>query len=296
MKKTLLALSFVALIATSAKADVPGFEWTIGSDFCSTYIWRGMNIGGLSAQPDIMLGFAGLQLEAWANLGLKNYSFKDFSNTNDFQKELDLTLSYNISGVKVGATEYHYFDGSRYFNLRDYDLEAYLNGTNTTDQLEVFLEFDLSAILEKIPLKFGWYTLVAGDDKYLVDPAGKYVSAEEMESITDRTGYKAKRAFSTYVELAYDIKLIDELKLTPTIGFTPWKSTYTDFEGKFAVNNISLKLDWEHEINEHVSIDLYALASINTYNINKENLFPPVADTYYTQRLNGVIGFGVWFF
>ena len=296
MKRLFIVMSAMLLTVTSAKAEVKGFEWTVGSDFVSSYLWRGLNIGGLAAQPDVMLSYAGIELEAWANLGLWNNSFKDFSNTNKFNPELDLTLSYSYSLVKVGVTHQHYFDGSRFFDLKNYDYSAYKAEDYSGDQLEVFAEFDLAEVIEIVPLKIGWYTFVAGDDKYFITPDKQYISADDLANVTDDTGYDVKRAFSTYIEVSYDAALPFNLTLTPTIGITPWRSMYTNYEGKFAVNNISLKLNWEYEINDHICLDLYALGSLNTHGLTKDNLIPARADSYSYQQLNGVIGLGLWFF
>ncbi|MBQ7209509.1 MAG: hypothetical protein IJS05_01235 [Paludibacteraceae bacterium] len=293
--KRLVLLCVAVLTLWTARAEVPGFTWTVGTDLVSTYLWRGLNLGGLSAQPDVMIGFGGLELEAWANLGVQNYDFKNFKTNNAFIPELDLTLGYHIFGLKVGATHYHYFDGSKYFDLKNYDYNAYRADDYSTDQLEVFLTYDLGEVLENIPLKFGWYTFVAGDDKYFVDADGNYVSSDDMQSVIDDSGYSLKRAFSTYIELGYDINLPLGISLTPTIGMTPWRSQYTFYDGKFAVNNVSLKFNWEYEAGDHFCLDLYAMAMLNTYGINKNNVFTSFKDMA-DQRLNGVIGIGLWFY
>lgn len=293
--KRLVLLSVALVTFAMARAEFPGFSWTVGTDLVSTYLWRGLNLGGLSAQPDVMLGYGGLEVEAWANLGVLNYAFKDFANNNAFNPELDLTVSYSLFGARIGATHFHYFDGSRYFNLRNYGYQDYLNGNHTTDQLEVFAEFNLGELVEKVPLKIGWYTFVAGDDKYFVDPNGEYISAEDLENVVDDEGYDVKRAFSTYIELSYTAELPLGFSLIPTIGITPWRSQYTNYEQKFAVNNISLKLNWELEVGEHFALDVYAMGMVNTYGINKDNLFLPLAQMN-DQRLNGAIGVGLWFY
>lgn len=282
----LLFCGFVAMV-TIAKAEMPGFEWTVGADVTSTYLWRGQNLGGLSFQPDVMLGYGGFQLEAWGNIGTLDYTFKTFN------PELDLTLSYNIFGFKVGVTHYHYFDGSKFFYLRPYSYKDYVAEKYNTDQLEVFLEFNLGDILENVPLKFGWYTYVAGDDMY--PDYDNPIISNPSPGVADTT-YNMKQAYSTYIELGYDVKLPKGFTLTPTVGITPWKGYYTDYEGKFGVNNISLKLNWEYEVNDHLAIDIYAMGMVNTYGINKQNLITAIADTYNNQRLNGCIGLGIWLY
>ena len=65
---------------------------------------------------------------------------------------------------------------------------------------------------------------------------------------------------------------------------------------KFAVTNISLKINEEWELN-HVTLDLFAQATLNPDGINKENVFIKGSgdEKLYNQKLNGVIGLGIWF-
>ncbi len=111
-KRILTALVAVAMTTSSFAWEFPGFEWTVGADVTSSYIWRGLNFGGLAIQPDAMVGYGGLQLEAWANISPADYKFKEFA------PELDLTLSYSIFGFRVGITHQYYFDGTKFFDFK----------------------------------------------------------------------------------------------------------------------------------------------------------------------------------
>lgn len=284
MKKTILPLLFLCFLGTqSASAfDFPGFEWSVGADLTSAYLWRGMRYGGLAFQPDLSIGYGGLTIEGWANLSPEDYTFKNFA------PELDVKLSYSVAGFTVGVNHLYYFDGSKYFNFKGSGYNDYINETNSTTQTEVFAEFNLGDLLDAVPLHLGWYTYIAGDDKY-IDEAHPVVNG------TDTT-FNMKRAYSSYIEVSYDINLPLNFTLTPTVGMTPWKSTYTFYEGNFAFNNLSLKLNWELEVGDHFSLDIYAIGMLNTYGINKENLVPEIRNSYCNQRLNGAIGIGLWLY
>lgn len=261
-----MALLSVMSINAVRAFEFPGFEWGVGTDITTAYLWRGMRYGGLAVQPDVNIGFGGLKVDAWWNLSPIDYTFKEFN------PEMDLTLSYSIAGLTLGATHYYYFDGSKFFGFKD---------EGNTSQLEVFAEFNLGDVLETVPLHVGWYTYVAGDDCY---------------DAIQGTDTISKRAYSSYIDVSYDINLPLNFTLTPTVGMTPWKSFYTDYEGGFAVNNVSLKLNWELEVGDHFCLDVYAIGMLNTYGINKQNIVPEISNSYMNQRLNGAIGIGIWLY
>ena len=76
---------------------------------------------------------------------------------------------------------------------------------------------------------------------------------------------------------------------------SPWESPIYGND-KFAVTNISLKINEEWEF-EHVTLDLFAQGSLNPDGINKDNVFIKASgdEKLYNQKLNGVIGLGIWF-
>jgi len=286
MKKifTFLAAVAVAASVSAYEYENPGFEWSAGADITSSYLWRGIKLGGLAFQPDVTVGYGGLNLDVWANLSPSDYTFKEFA------PELDLTLSYSIAGLTVGVTHQYYFDGSRFFdfttpvNPQDVADENY--GPNYAgNETEVFAKFALGDLVENVPLTFMWGTYVGGDDWIVLydDPS------DEGKA----TGLK--RAYSSYFEVTYDAELPLGFTLSPTLGITPWKSMYSFYEKDFAVNNISLKLNWEKEVTDYFTIDVYAIGMLNTAGINKDNIFPGIDNSYYNQRLNGSIGVGLWF-
>lgn len=281
MKKIYTLVAALMVTIGTWAYEFPGFEWTVGADVTTTYLWRGLNLGGLALQPDVMIGYGGLKLEGWANISPKDYTFKEFN------PELDVTLSYSIYGLTVGATHYYYFDGTRYFDYRTPSLADYQAGNYATNQTEVFAKFELGELVEKVPLNILWATTVGGDD---------WMELYEDDSDPDKlTGIK--RAYSSYLEVSFDANLPLGFTLTPAVGMTPWSGQYTFYEDRgFSVNNVSLKLNWELELGDHFALDVYAMGMLNTCGIDKTNIVPEVKNSYYNQRLNGCIGLGLWFY
>ena len=85
-------------------------ETTISGDIVSSYIWRGQDLGNVSLQPTLGIGYKGLSLTAWGSVGLTN---------SDDTKEFDLTLAYTTGGFNIGITDYWFNAGldpdNRYF-------------------------------------------------------------------------------------------------------------------------------------------------------------------------------------
>ena len=92
MKKiTYSALALLLFGAATAKAQ-DMVETTVGTDFVSSYVWRGLELGDVSMQPTLGVSYKGLSLSAWGSVGL--------SNPAD-TKELDLTLAYIIGSMRA---------------------------------------------------------------------------------------------------------------------------------------------------------------------------------------------------
>jgi len=291
--KKIFTMVVAMMAAVSVWAyDFPGFQWSAGCEFTNAYLWRGMRCGGMSFQPDVTVGYGGLNLEGWANIGSVDNSF------HAINPELDLSLSYTFSALTVGVTHYHYFNGSKYFDYRNAIPEFTENGfvrldeegepvweRRTTNQIEVFAKFELAELVEKIPLSVTWSTFVGGDDWRPL-----YRDEQNPDSIT---GFK--RAFSSYLEFSYEAELPLGFTLIPTVGCTPWASSYNNYENKFSVNNISLKLNWELNVKDVMTLDVYGIAMLNTAGLNKHNFWPSAADSQYNQRFNLAAGVGIWF-
>ena len=158
MKKiVLLAMGLVISMATFAQDKI---ETTISGDIVSRYIWRGQDLGDVSLQPTLGIGYKGLSLTAWGNVGL--------SNPSD-TKEFDLTLAYTIGGFNFGVTDYWLSEGldpeARYFK---YDA----HGTNHVFEANIGYDFGVASIQ--------WYTNFAGNDGTNKDGKRAYSSYAEI--------------------------------------------------------------------------------------------------------------------
>jgi len=136
-------------------------ETTISSDFVSSYIWRGQDLGSVAVQPTLGVGYNGVSLTAWGSYGLAD---------KDDVKEFDLSLSYAFEGFNVGVTDYWFNEGldpdARYFK---YDT----HGTNHLFEANVGYDFG--------PVALQWYTNFAGNDG--VNKDGKRAYSSYMEAI-----------------------------------------------------------------------------------------------------------------
>ena len=291
MKKfTLLCAAMVAAVMT-AKAEVE-FAYDAGAEIVSSYIWRGQYNGGLSFQPDLEIGYDGehtsLRAGVWANIGASDWGFRkglptytdvdgiEIDPNTRFMPELDVVLSFSTYGLTVGFNHYYYCDGSNFFSWQSVDnLDA--NGNTSTTEVWAGYNFGHS-FGDKAGAYINWYTTVAGQDL-------RY----------DENG-DPKRAWSSYFEVGYDYTFEGiGLTLGAVVGMSPWESPIYGND-KFAVTNISLKINEEWEF-EHVTLDLFAQGSLNPDGINKDNVFIKASgdEKLYNQKLNGVIGLGIWF-
>jgi hypothetical protein len=159
MKKILsICLALLLFGAATAKAQ-DKLETSLGTDFVSRYIWRGLDLGEVSMQPTLGIGYKGLSLSAWGSVGL--------SNPAD-TKELDLTLAYSIGGFNIGVTDYWFNAGldplNRYFK--------YTAGeTNHVFEANIGYDFGFASLQ--------WYTNFAGND--LVEATGKLAYSSYFE-------------------------------------------------------------------------------------------------------------------
>ena len=142
MKKIVMLAMGLVLGSTALAQDK--IETTISSDFVSSYIWRGQDLGSVAVQPTLGVEYKGLSRTAWGSYGLVD---------KDDAKEFDLTLAYTIGGFNIGVTDYWLSEGldpdSRYFK---YDA----HGTNHVFEANIGYDFGFASIQ--------WYTNFAGND------------------------------------------------------------------------------------------------------------------------------------
>lgn len=294
MKKVLVLAAAIVAVVMSAKAEVE-FAYDAGAEIVSSYIWRGQYNGGLSFQPDVEIGFNAadekvqFRIGAWANIGASDWMFRkgqptyidaesgdEIDPNTRFMPELDIVGSLSLYGLSVGFNHYYYFGGSNFFSWRPV---AELDGSNNSSTTEVWAGYNFGE-LTKAGLYFNWFTTIAGQDL-----------------VYDANTGDPKRAWSSYFEVGYD-HTFESIGLTigAVVGMSPWESPIYG-NSKFAVNNISLKIDKEWEF-EHITLNLFAQGTLNPDGVNKDNavLWKAAGDEkLYNQKLNGVIGLGFWF-
>lgn len=144
VKRLVLAVLLLVGATAAGAQETEKIETTVEADIVSQYIWRGQDLGDVSLQPTLGIGYKGLSLTGWGSIGLSN---------PDDTKEFDLTLAYTAGGFNIGITDYWLSEGldpkSRYFK---YDA----HGTNHVFEANVGYDFGL--------LSLQWYTNFAGND------------------------------------------------------------------------------------------------------------------------------------
>lgn len=281
MKKfTLLCAAMVAAVMT-AKAEVE-FAYDAGAEIVSAYIWRGQYNGGLSFQPDAEVGFNAMddaiefRAGVWANIGASDWGFRknllytdDYNPNTYFVPEVDFMAHVTAYGASLGYNAYYYCN----------------DGSDHTSEL--WFGYNFSHFFgEKAGAYINWYTTVGGGGDLKPETDLKQIAKGQLE----------RQAFSTYIELGYDYTF-EEIGLTlgAQIGLSPWESPIYGND-QFACTNLSLKVNKEWEF-EHVTLDVFALGSLNPDGVNNDNAFVKASgdDKIGVQKLNGTIGVGIWF-
>ena len=254
MRKIILCL----LLITSSFTYAYTFEGTENSvslsggvEVVSDYNWRGTNVGGLSVQPWIELNVLGFKYGMWSSLGAGPYD--DFTQ---FIPELDLYLSYTSPDghFTLGLTHYYYFDGP--FFGGGYELDKL--GSSQSEILVSIFGHD------EYPLEIGAAMMFGGGD---------YYSANGCLILQNST--TAKKLFSTYLYIKY-IFTIDNVEIIPEIGLSPAPSMYTYYDGstgkhlRFAMNNISCKLNYTFLETNFATMYATADAFFNLFDVGYE--------------------------
>ena len=157
MKKIVLMAMMIATgFGAKAQDEV---ETTIAADVVSQYIWRGQDLGSVSLQPTLGIGYKGLSLSAWGSVGL--------SEPND-TKEFDLTLAYSIGGFNIGLTDYWFNTPEERYFLYD------ANKTSHVFEANVGYDFGVASIQ--------WYTNFAGNDGLNKNSKRAYSSYFELSA------------------------------------------------------------------------------------------------------------------
>lgn len=147
----ILAIPAFAMLTLSNAMAQDKVEASVGADLVSGYIWRGQDLGDVSIQPTVSIGYKGFSLTAWGSVGF----------TQEDTKEVDLTLGYATKGFSASITDYWFNGGAGYFH--------YKSG-NTTHVFEAQVGYDFQFIA------INWYTNFAGNDGTTQDGKRAYSS------------------------------------------------------------------------------------------------------------------------
>lgn len=269
----LIGVSACPCLAYAEKANdnSSNFYYEAGAEVVSSYLWRGFNLGGLSIQPSVTIGWNGIYVCGWANIGADNWTFENLN------PELDITIGYDNYGVQLDLTHLYYFYGDPFFPKGGFKA---IPEEESSSSMEVHIGFHLGDIIESVPLSIDWYTTIYGADSY-INEQGEW-----------------QRAWSSYLEVGYDFNLPLGLVLGARLGIVPWRSSYTDYEEVWtnartvAINNVNLRLEREFEL-KSLYFGVWGECMFNCYGVDKTNLVTELSDKS-NQRLNWAIGGSVY--
>ena len=147
------------VVTTTALNAQDKVETTVSADVVNQYIWRGQDLGDVGLQPTLGLGYKGLTLTAWGNVGLT-----DATDT----KEFDLTAAYSTGGFNIGVTDYWFnTPNDRYFCYASH---------KTSHVFEANIGYNFG------PAAMQWYTNFAGNDGLNKDGDRAYSSYVELSA------------------------------------------------------------------------------------------------------------------
>lgn len=254
-----LALLAALSAATPALAQKNPFYAYAGGEISSCFLWRGLYQGGVAIQPYAEAGYGGFSIGLWGSL---HSSDNRFDSQTALCKTIQTSLAYSYKGLKAEISHDYYFYGG----YHDFSNSWAVDPDNVDNLLEASLQYTVS---ETLPLTAAIHTIIGGDDGFF--------------DIAQPT--RLRRAYSTYIELSYAAQLPWQLQLTPSIGFSPWRSLYTKYENRLIVNNLQLLAQRDFTLGDNHTLSIFALTSANFYNIKD---FRP------TENLNALIGVGFW--
>jgi len=235
-----------------------GLTYTVGMDAMSNYIWRGLYVAGLSAQPDLAVGYGGVYLDVWGSLSATDWTFQQINSALNcaFAPEIDVTLGFSRWGLDIKFMHMYYFD--RYKNgawTKYFDFGDPYDGQGGITQ-EWRIKYRIS---NKLPLHVMFCTRTFGRDGYPVNER-----IEDGKTVWDR-----KRAYSSYIEVGYEFALPYQMTLYTNLGMTPWKSFYTKYQGDFAVVDFDVKLQRSWDVSKHCLINVCGQLMLNPYDISR---------------------------
>lgn len=204
-----------------------GLTYNAQATLNAAYLWRGLYVGAANLQASANVGYGGLYIDMWWNIGTTDWRFKTF------QPEVDVTVGFSRWGLNASVMLVHNF------NCGFFDFSNRIGGGNS---FEASLRYTVSS---KLPLSILWATRVSAADGYL-NASGDTV-----------------RAYSTYAEISYTHPFEHGWSLYGAIGITPWKSVYTGYQRDFAVQNIEVRVRKDYDLSSRCGLKLQCVLSVN---------------------------------
>ena len=110
--KKIYTFLIALMLCFTARAEV-NFAYEAGAEIVSSYVWRGQYTGGLSFQPEVLVGLDALEeaiqfrAGVWGSVGASDWKF---TNNTYFVPEVDFLANVTAYGATVGYTHYYYCD------------------------------------------------------------------------------------------------------------------------------------------------------------------------------------------
>lgn len=173
-------------------------------ELVSSYIWRGIYLGGPSFQPSVTMRAGDFTLGAWGSVDFVASSYK----------EVDLQVRYRWKGLTFQVTDL-YDEGST--SSRDVltSRNYFHFGSDSPHRVEAGVAWQVS---RKVPVTLSWYTILFGPSD--VDTEGR-------------------RCYSSYAEVAYPFT-VKTIGMRAGVGVAPWKTAGVNGAKGFAVKNVFL--------------------------------------------------------
>lgn len=203
-------------------------EATLGTDFVTSYIWRGQKCANPSFQPFAGLSWKGLSLGIWGNVAVV-----PVDSRKGTQEEIDITLSYELKGFHVGVTDYYFFENG-------YSFFTYGGIGECAHTFEGNIGWGCKY------LSVDWFTNFAGNDG---------------------TTLSGKRAYSSYLLLQAPFRLA-KLNWNAAVGVVPYSTDFysQDNARNFHCNNVSLRAEYPIKCGRKFTLPVYAQVIANPSN------------------------------
>jgi hypothetical protein len=200
-------------------ATAASAQFSVGTDIVSSYVWRGFKQDLSTTAPLQSPNFQPYVSYTTGKLTLGSWGSSSFTGT---VKEVDLYATYAFSSAfALTLTDYNWGFTQSYFNY----------GSGTDHIFEATLAYTGP---ESMPLSASLNTMFAGADK---TSAGK-------------------QAFSTYVELGYQLAANAKV-------FAGGAPLNTPMYGGAGVTNVGIKVSKALELSDKFSLPVYGVAGAN---------------------------------